>query len=286
MKAGAAPLFTTQQRRVALAWGLACHLSFAAGVMAMIAGLFCGMRLGIGPLTGAWALAADVLLLVQFPVVHSLLLSARGRSWMARLAPLGLGQALGTTTYATIASWQLLATFLLWSPFGDSAWMPVGWSLVAASIAYTASWLLLLKTMADAGLGVQTGFLGWGSVVRGRMPRFAAFLPRGTFRWVRQPVYVAFALTLWTAPVWTADHVLIAALWTLYCVFAPRLKERRYLQWHGERFAEYRRLVPYWIPRPRPVDLAVLVPAVANTAANVAKNDAVPVVEGCVEGRR
>ena len=171
--------FTAAQRRIALAWGIACHLSFAAGVAAMIAGLWSGMTIGLGPFRGGSAFAFDVLLLAQFPILHSILLSSRGRRWIARLAPLDLGPSLATTTFATIASWQLLATFLLWSPIGSiwSAagsssgeswrWSPHGSALIAMSAVYAASWLLLLKTMSDAGLGVQTGYLGWGAVRRG-----------------------------------------------------------------------------------------------------------------------
>jgi protein-S-isoprenylcysteine O-methyltransferase Ste14 len=207
------------------------------------------------------AVIADLVLLAQFPVLHSVLLSARGRAWIARLAPLGLGPALGTTTYATIASLQLLTTFVLWSPVGSWQWHPEGALLALSTLAYAGAWLLLLKTMADAGLDVQTGYQGWGAVSRGRKPQFRDFAPRGTFRWVRQPVYVAFALTLWTGPIWTIDHFLIAFVWTTYCVLAPRHKERRYSARYGERFAHYRTLVPYWIPRRRPADLSSL----ANT---------------------
>ncbi|HEY2774401.1 MAG TPA: isoprenylcysteine carboxylmethyltransferase family protein [Candidatus Binatia bacterium] len=245
-------------RRVALAWGIACHLSFAAAVASMIAGLYTGMRVGIGTLQGSAGAAADALLLVQFPVLHSLLLSRGGRRALARLAPSGLGAALGTTTFATIAAWQLLATFVLWSPLSTWQMAPRGIALAGASLAYAASWLLLLRTMMDAGLGVQTGYLGWGSVVRGKTPRYSAFEPRGTFRWVRQPVYVAFALILWTAPVWTLDHLIVAVAWTGYCVLAPLHKERRYLALYGERFERYRSRVPYWVPRSRPADLADL----------------------------
>jgi protein-S-isoprenylcysteine O-methyltransferase Ste14 len=250
--------FTLAQRCVAIGCGLACHLSFGLGVLAMIVGLATGMQLGLGPFRGAWAVVADLVLLAQFPLLHSVLLSERGRSWLARLAPLGLGAALGTTTYATIASLQLLATFVLWSPIGSWQWHPGGAALAASVLAYAGAWLLLLKTMFDAGLDVQTGFQGWGAVSRGRKPEFRDFAPRGSFRWVRQPVYVAFALTLWTGPVWTIDHVLVAFAWTMYCMVAPRHKERRYSQYYGERFAHYRTLVPYWIPRRRPADLSAL----------------------------
>ena len=116
---------------------------------------------------------------------------------------------------------------------------------------WKASVRALLKTMADAGLALQTGFLGWGAVVRGKAPSYRPFATGGSFRWVRQPVYVAFALTLWTAPVWTPDHLILALAWTAYCVLAPRHKERRYLAAYGEDFERYRQAVPYWLPRRR-----------------------------------
>jgi len=259
--------FTRGQRRVALTWGILCHLSFGAGVLAMFVGLGSGMRFGLGPFRGWPAAAADFLLLAQFPIAHSLLLSKRGRGWLARMAPLGLGSALGTTTYAMIASLQLLMTFVLWSPFGEWSWHPDGMALGLACAVYGFAWLLLLKTMADAGLGVQTGYLGWGSVIRGRRPTYRGFEPRGTFRWVRQPIYVAFALILWSGPVWTADHVLVAIAWSAYCMLAPKHKERRYSAQYGESFAHYRTLVPYWIPRRKPADLTSLARPETSTNA-------------------
>lgn len=123
----------------------------------------------------------------------------------------------------------------------------------AVSLAlYAASWLLLLKAMADAGLDLQSGFRGWGAVARNRHPRWQSFPTGGLYRYTRQPVYVAFFLTLWTAPVWTPDHLMLAAGWSAYCLIGPRWKERRYLRFGGERFQRYQQLVPYWLPSARP----------------------------------
>jgi protein-S-isoprenylcysteine O-methyltransferase Ste14 len=72
---------------------------------------------------------------------------------------------------------------------------------------------------------------------------------RGLFRVVRQPIYVAFALTLWTVPVWTPDQLALATVFTLYCLLAPRLKERRFAARYGARFDKYRSRVPYATPR-------------------------------------
>lgn len=251
------PTYDARQRSFAVLLGTACHLAFATGVGAMMLALYTGLRIGRGPLKGAAAVAVDLLLIIQFAVLHSYLLSRRGRAWLERITPLGLGRELATTTYALIASLQLLLTFAVWSPKRAVAWEPHGTLRAVFTVAYACSWLLLGKTMADAGLPIQTGFLGWSAVARGGAPSFPTFRIRGTFRHVRQPVYVAFALTLWTSPVWTADHLLIAIGWTLYCLFGPQLKERRYLRAYGEGFQRYRELVPYWLPAPRPVDFAI-----------------------------
>jgi protein-S-isoprenylcysteine O-methyltransferase Ste14 len=240
--------YSRSERALAAIYGVACHASFGAGIMAMMAGMYLGLTGGFGPFRGGAAVVTDVLLVAQFPIAHSILLSRHGRRRLARLAPKGLGPDLSTTTYAMIASWQLLATFALWSPSGVVWWWPTGKALWTLSALYAVAWSLLLKTMVDAGLALQTGFLGWGSVVRGYRPRYASFSEHGTFRWVRHPIYVAFSLTLWTAPVWTPDRFTLAVGWTVYCLVGPLLKEQRYLRIYGAAFEAYRRRVPYWIP--------------------------------------
>lgn len=241
-------LYMPRDRRIAVVYGILCHCAFAAGIGAMIAGIYSGLRLGHGPFSGLAAFVWDLLLVAQFVVLHSFLLTSRGRAVLTRLAPAGLGGPLSTTTFALIASLQLLLTFGAWSQLGGVWWAPHGWLRVVLCVAYAASWAFLLKTMSDAGMAVQTGFLGWSAVARGREPTFEGFRERGTFRFVRQPVYLAFACTLWTGPVWTPDHLLLAVTWTAYCVLGPRLKERRYLRYYGDSYARYRRRVPYWLP--------------------------------------
>jgi len=251
-------MYTRLQRTVAVLYGVLCHAGFAAGIGAMMVGIYSGLSVGRGPFHGVEALIADLCLLIQFPVLHSFLLSPRGLGYLSRLAPLRLGRDLSTTTYALISSLQLLLTFSLWSPLGGFRYEPHGLTAGVDTVLYAASWLFLFRTMADAGLGVQTGFLGWAAVTRGHAPVFKAFVPRGTFLYVRQPIYLAFTLTLWTGPAWTPDHVLLAILWTGYCVFGPLLKEQRYTAYYGERFRRYCQLVPRWLPSLRPLDVQML----------------------------
>ena len=234
---------------LALAMGLLCHLVFAAAVLAMIVAMFFGMSESMGRVSWPWAALANAALIVQFPLVHSALLTARGGRLLARLVPGPHGATLATTTYALIASLQLLALFVLWTPSGIIWWRAEGAAFWAICTAYAGAWLILVKASFDAGAEVQSGALGWMSLMARQRPRFPDMPTLGLFRVIRQPIYVGFALTLWTVPVWTPDQLALALSYTAYCLAAPRLKERRFAARHGARFDRYRAKVPYVIPR-------------------------------------
>lgn len=234
---------------VALLFGGACHLLFALGVGTMMAAMAFGMGRCLGRVPSPWAVLADAALLLQFPLLHSLLLARPGRRWMARLAPFGLGPRLSTTTYVILASLQTGLLFALWTPSGTLWWRAEGAALAALCTLYAASWLLLLKSIVDAGLPLQVGLLGWWAVARGRAPVYPPMPRRGLFRLCRQPIYLSFTLTLWTVPTWTPDQLCVALVLTAYCVSGPLLKEARFGRSFGAEFAGYRRGVPYFLPR-------------------------------------
>jgi len=238
-----------RRRALALAYGVACHGSFALGVGLMAVGLATGLESGLGRLDGAAAAGANALLVAQFPLIHSLLLTRRGRRLLDRLAPADLGRALAPTTYALLAALQIGLTFALWSPSGSVLWRPTGLALALNVAAFAGAWAFLAKALLDAGLGLQTGWIGWTSAWRGSAPRYPAMPVTGLFRRCRQPIYLGFALIVWTAPAWTPDRLALAVVWSTYCVVGPLHKERRFAATHGAAFEAYRRRVPYLLPR-------------------------------------
>ncbi len=252
IRAARRPPKGTARIATALGLGLLCHTLFGIAVLAMIVAMFFGMSESLGTVPWPWALLANAALLAQFPLAHSLLLTGRGGRLLARLMPGPHGATLATTTYAIIASAQLLALFALWTPSGIVWWRAEGAAFWAIAVAYAASWLLLLKASFDAGAEVQSGALGWMSLMARIRPVFPDMPTAGLFRLIRQPIYVAFALTLWTVPVWTPDQLALALAYTAYCLLAPRLKERRFAARYGERFLRYRAAVPYALPRLAP----------------------------------
>lgn len=238
-----------RRRTIALAYGAACHGIFAVAILTMIAAMDVGMSRSMGAVPPPWSWLADLALLAQFGIGHSMLLSRRGRSLLAKLAPAPFGADLMPTTYVLIAALQLFALYALWTPSGVVWWRAQGAAFWLVEALYAAAWALLGKAMLDAGIGLQSGLIGWTAVWRGRPPRYPAMPERGLFRVIRQPIYAAFILTLWLVPVWTPDQLLLAGVLTAYCLAAPRLKERRFAALFGRRFAAYRRTTPYMLPR-------------------------------------
>ena len=236
------------RRAIALAYGLLCHGLFAAGVGMMMYQMYFGMSRSWGDLAPHLGWLANAILLIQFPVAHSLLLSKRGRSFLTKLAPRKFGDHLHVTTYVIVASLQVLALFLLWTPTGVTWWEASGAMLWLLTALYAASWFLLGKAIFDAGFTLQTGSLGWWAVYRNRRPAYPGMPTQGLFTLCRQPIYLAFACTLWTVPVWTPDQLLIATVLTAYCVIGPLFKEARSASLFGEAFADYRKIHPYLIP--------------------------------------
>ena len=230
------------------AFGLLSHLLFLASVGAMALGLWTGLESGLGRAQGGWAWLANAALLAQFPLVHSWLLTRRGGRLLA--AGRDLGRTLSPTTFVAAASLQLLATFLLWSPTGVALLeVPLGAPLLQGS-AFTAAWLLLGWTMAEAGLGIQLGYAGWRAALTGGSPWPRTFARHGLHGVVRHPIYLAFLLVLWTGSRWTLDSVLLGAAWGSYCVVGPLLKERRYQERYGEEYRRSREGLPLVLPLP------------------------------------
>jgi protein-S-isoprenylcysteine O-methyltransferase Ste14 len=247
-----APLSAVARRFLALTYGAICHVIFVIAALTMVIIMGSGMTLGFGRLAEPWSWVANVTLLLQLPLGHSFFLSDRGRRVLKSFAPKAIASDMAPTVYVIIAAIQVGALFALWTPSGAVWWQAEGALFYVFVALFLASWGLLGLSTLNAGLELQSGFNGWSAVFLGRRVRYPDMPTKGLFRFTRNPIYVSFALTTWTVPIWTPDALLVAIGLTAYCVLGPILKEARYRRLHGERFDRYARNVPYFVPRMTP----------------------------------
>ena len=125
---------------LALSFGVAVHLVFAVAVAAMVLAMYFGMSRSLGSVPWPYAIVANAFLILQFPLVHSVL-TVPGMRFLMRLIPGPHAQTLSTTTYALVASLQLLALFAFWTPSGIIWWRAEGLALYAVTAAYALAWV-------------------------------------------------------------------------------------------------------------------------------------------------
>ena len=100
---------------VAFSYGLVCQTLFALAVGVMIVAMFFGMTESFGAVSKPWSYAANLFLVLQFPFMHSILLSKSGSRFLNFLAPSEYAGTLNIPSYAIFA----LFSFWLFLPFGQ-----------------------------------------------------------------------------------------------------------------------------------------------------------------------
>jgi protein-S-isoprenylcysteine O-methyltransferase Ste14 len=233
---------------LALCIGVLSHALFVLAVGLMAHALFYGFSQQFFQPHWSFPLLINLALIVQFPLLHSLLLRKGNGAAITVWLPQPIRADMRTTMYALVASIQLLAVFLLWQPLGSTVLSFSGVLFAIHVLLYGAAWVVLGVAIINGGAHVQTGYIGWSSVVRGVKPQYPGMPQRGLFKVCRQPIYLGFFLVLITGPYWTLDHLLFALVWGAYCYGAPYFKEQRFRQWFGNEFEEYQKSVPYFFP--------------------------------------
>jgi len=242
-------LFKLPEKLIAVVYGALCHGLFLCAGILMFVCLFTGFSGQLVPSFFYSHYVFNVFLLLQFPFLHSFLLTKPGRKILRWFYSDDYQGKLDTTVYATIASVQLIFLFLLWTPTGIVLWVASGPLYYFLCIGYGLGWLVLSISSVQAGFGVQTGSLGWISLYRGVKVKFPDMPCSGLFKIIRHPIYFSFCIILWVSPYLTVDKVVIASIYSLYCFLAPLLKEKRFIKIYGDRFRNYQLQTPYFFPK-------------------------------------
>ena len=84
--------------------------------------------------------------------------------------------------------------------------------------------------------------------LKGKSAKESVFTVRGTYQWVRHPLYFFSLLMIWAQVSVTTDRLLFNGLWTVWIIIGTFLEERDLIASFGDAYRNYQRNVPMLIP--------------------------------------
>jgi len=233
-----------QKTAAYLVVGLAALLGLGSQLLFAVF-LYAGSPDLLGPrLEGAGTLAWDALLCLAFFLQHSGMTRRSFRRRLARVVP---------PHYHGVA-YTILALLLLWQRAPREVLIlhgPVRWAVRAAFFAFIAG---IVWSSRSLGSFDTFGFRPVLYRLRGKTLPAPRLIVRGSYRWVRHPIYLFSILMIWSTPDLTADRLLFNTLWTAWILVGALLEERDLTAELGEAYRKYQREVPMLVPRRLPRD--------------------------------
>lgn len=193
------------------------------------------------------SLGINILLLGLFAIQHSGMARPGFKKWWTKIIP----QPIERSTYVLLASAVLVLLMWQWQPLPEIVWsveneagrwilwglFGLGWFIVLLS-TYMISHAHLFGLKQVYAFLKKNGLSG---------PEFQT---PGFYRYVRHPLMAGFFIAFWATPEMSVGHLLFSVATTGYILIALRFEERDLLDLFGEKYRQYKKQVPMFIPIP------------------------------------
>jgi len=197
------------------------------------------------PVDLAQGMAVNLGLLLLFGLQHSVMARPGFKRLLKRMIP---GPA-ERSTYVLISAFMIGLICIFWQPLPGTVWAvdnPIG------------QWLLIGGYVAGWGVSVWSTFIidhfelfglrqAWRHL-RGLPEPAGTFKELSFYRVVRHPMQLGVLVGLWSTPVMSATHLVLALGMTAYVLIGLYYEERDLLQELGGDYADYRHRVSQLIP--------------------------------------
>lgn len=186
-------------------------------------------------------LIVDTALFSAFALHHSIFARTGLKGAVTRVLP----AALERSAYVWIASLLFIGVCAWWQPIAGVAWRFEGvWRVPGFALQLAAG---VVTLVAARQLGVLR-LAGVQQVLAAGDSAAAITLDdSGFYGFVRHPIYLAWLVLVWAAPVMTGTRLAFAALSSAYLVVAVPFEERDLRRLFGSAYAEYSRRVRWRI---------------------------------------
>lgn len=209
------------------------------------------------------AIATNVALFTAFALHHSVFARSGIKTQLTRILP----PEFERSAYVWIASLLFLGVCLRWRPLPGVAWEATGalrfllYGVQFAGLVFTLRsasrldiWDLsgvrqvraARQAASSRAMAGQRSDRSTAAANSSPVDSAAASGPlevRGPYRWLRHPIYLGWALLVFSAPVMTAGRLLFAVVSTGYLVVAIPIEERSLVNEFGQSYRDYQKRV-------------------------------------------
>ncbi|RPJ05874.1 MAG: isoprenylcysteine carboxylmethyltransferase family protein [Deltaproteobacteria bacterium] len=191
------------------------------------------------------ALVIDTGLVSLFALQHLIMARQRFKRWWVRFVP----EPMERSTFVLAASSCLILLFLFWQPIPVIVWKTgnqvLQWIL---RVAFLLGWILVVAStfLIDHFdlFGLRQVYLHF----RGKAYNPVSFQVNSLYRSVRHPMMLGFLIALWSTPVMTIGHFILAAEFTAFIFIGLWFEERDLVRYFGQTYLAYRQETPLLIP--------------------------------------
>lgn len=236
------------KRAAVLAYGLIGYIAGCTGLFWLILAMG-----GIAPVSlGEFkaesvylALLININLIILFGLQHSIMARSNFKKWITRYIP----ETIERSTYMLFSGVVSIVAIYFWQPLPGTVWSVNDATMQVILWAfYTAGWAYLLVATFVTNhfelMGLRQVYLYFRNKPYTNLP----FTRKYMYRYSRHPMMLGFLIGMWSVPVMSFSHFVMATLLTLYIVVGVFFEERDLLTQFGETYAYYKNEVAALIP--------------------------------------
>lgn len=236
-------------RTLTFLYGVVCYAIFFAALVYLIGflanfmvpkGIDAGMVTSFG-----LALTINIGLMLVFGLQHSVMARPGFKAAWTKIVP----KPAERSTYVLFTSAALILMYWQWRPMtgviwqADAMWLQYAlWGLFALGVLIVLASTFIIDHFDLFGL--RQVFLR----LLGKPYTDVPFRVTFFYKFVRHPLYLGWFLTFWATPSMTVGHLLFAIGMSGYILIAVQYEERDLAKFLGQRYIDYKKRVPAFIP--------------------------------------
>lgn len=236
------------KRLAVLFYGIGAYVAGCVGLFWLILGFGGLAPVGLSAFQAestATAAIINIALITLFGLQHTIMARPGFKKWLCRYIP----QAAERSSFMLMSGVTSVIAIYFWQSLPGSVWAVENTTLqIILWVGYAAAWAyLLLATFVTNHfelMGLRQVFLYF----RNRPYQALPFTRKYMYRYSRHPMMLGFLVGMWSVPVMSVTHLVMAVLFSAYIFIGVYFEERDLIKNFGDVYRQYKKNIATFIP--------------------------------------